>query len=73
MSSAGMNLRSWSSNSEKILHIAGRDNCLDTDDVTKVLGLRWDPSKDVLSFAIKAIPNNDIVTKRFVLKYSSQI
>ena len=54
MSSAGMNLMSWSSKSEKILHIAGRDNCLDTDDVTKVLGLRWDPSKDVLSFAKKS-------------------
>ena len=38
MSSAGMNLRSWGSNSEKLLQIAERDNVLDKDDMTKVLG-----------------------------------
>ena len=69
----GMNLRSWGSNSEKMLHIAERDNVMDKDEITKVLGLRWDPSKDVLTFAQRTIPITCHVTKRFVLKHSSQI
>ena len=46
---------------------------MDKDEITKVLGLCWDPSKDVLTFAQRTIPITCHVTKRFVLKHSSQI
>jgi hypothetical protein len=34
------------SNSKKLQQEAGRENVFDTYEVTKVLGLRWEPSTD---------------------------
>ncbi len=73
MSDAGMNLRSWTSNSSTLRAEAARDEVLDTDDVNKVLGLRWEPTTDLLSFVKRDIPALDIITKRAILKYSSHI
>ena len=49
------------------------NNVSDTSDVTKVLGLRWDPKLDTINFLDKQIPILEKVTKRTVLKFSSQI
>ncbi|XP_060568770.1 uncharacterized protein LOC132727351 [Ruditapes philippinarum] len=68
-----MNLRSWNSNSKKLQQEAGRVNILDTDDVTKVLGLRWEPSTDEVTYVKRDIPVSTYVTKKVILKYSSQI
>ena len=73
MSKAGMNLRSWSSNSEALQKVALRENVLDEEDVTKVLGLRWKTESDTMQFVIRNIPEVPEVTKRMILKFSSQI
>jgi len=73
MSTAGMNLRSWISNSACLRTAAENENVPDTCDVTKVLGLRWDPKLDTINFVDKQIPILEKVTKRTVLKFSSQI
>ncbi|XP_061171675.1 uncharacterized protein LOC133181151 [Saccostrea echinata] len=73
MMDAGMKLRSWASNS-KLLHTEAMHNGLhDSDDLKKLLGLRWDPMNDKLSFAKREIPKIETVTKRLILQYSSQI
>ena len=46
---------------------------LDSDEITKVLGMRWKPEDDVMTFANRDIPELDTVTKRDILKYSSRI
>ncbi|XP_052268588.1 uncharacterized protein LOC127869969 [Dreissena polymorpha] len=73
MSTAVMNLRSWISNSACLRTAAENENVSDTCDVTKVLGLRWDPKLDTINFVDKQIPILEKVTKRTVLKFSSQI
>ncbi|XP_052227388.1 uncharacterized protein LOC127842105 [Dreissena polymorpha] len=73
MSKAGMNLRSWSSNSEALQKVALRENVLDEEDVTKVLGLRWKTESDTMQFVIRNIPEVLEVTQRMILKFSSQI
>ncbi|KAH3778347.1 hypothetical protein DPMN_179802 [Dreissena polymorpha] len=67
MSSACMNLRSWTSNSETLRSRAKKENVLDTDEVVKILGMRWNPVKDEMSFAERNIPILDVVTKRAIL------
>ncbi|XP_053378634.1 uncharacterized protein LOC123538185 [Mercenaria mercenaria] len=73
MYNAGMNLRSWTSNSDNLRHTASTVGVLDSDEFTKVLGLRWNPTSDMLSFPPRVIPQLDKVTKRAVLKYTSRI
>ena len=73
MSNAGMNLRAWTSNSEELRTQADLDGALDSDVNVRILGLRWDPTKDEMSFAERNIPMLDVVTKRTILRYSSQI
>lgn len=55
MSSAGMNLRSWTSNSKAFRIRVAADNVLDSDVIVKILGMRWDPTKDEMSFAERNI------------------
>ena len=64
MSSASMNLRSWTSNSEALRTHAAWDGVLDSDVIVKILGMRWDPITDEMSFAERNIPILDVVTKR---------
>ena len=73
MSNAGMNLRAWTSNSEALRTQADFDEALDSDVNVRILGLRWDPTKDEMSFAEGTIPILEVVTKRTILRYSSQI
>ena len=56
MSSAGFNLRSWNSNSDRLRMIAESEDVLDSDKVTKILGMRWDATIDQISVAQKTIP-----------------
>ena len=49
------------------------DGAPDNDVSVKFLGMRWDPAKYEMSFAEKNIPILDVVTKRTILRYSSQI
>ena len=73
MSIAGMNLRAWNSNSVALRTQAAVDGALDNDIPVKILGMRWDPTKDEMSFPERNIPILDAVTKRTILRYSSQI
>ncbi|XP_069139305.1 uncharacterized protein [Argopecten irradians] len=51
---AGFNLRSWSSNSKNLRKSAENENVHDTDNVVKILGMRWNPVSDTIAFAEKA-------------------
>ena len=73
MSIAGMNLRAWNSNSIALWTQAAVGGALDNDIPVKILGMRWDPTKDEMSFAERNIPILDVVTKRTILRYSSKI
>ena len=60
MDEAGFNLRSWSSNSEKLCNKALEEKVLDTDKHTKILGLRWNTKADELlsSVLLSVLPQN---------------
>ncbi|XP_052237671.1 uncharacterized protein LOC127848982 [Dreissena polymorpha] len=73
MNRASMNLRSWTFNSKTLREIAARESVLDADEVTKVLGMRWTPEEDTMSFMHREIPTLHKLTKRDILRYSSQI
>ena len=75
MSSANMNLRSWSSNSTELMTIAAQDNVSDDSQSVNILGLRWNPTTDKLSLAAKPtiLAHDHLVTKREVLQDLSKI
>ena len=75
MSKASFNLRSWTSNSEKIRQLAKQDNVLDENSQAKVIGLLWDYKSDHLLFPNRDIGqiNIDSVTKQEILMFSSKI
>jgi transposase InsO family protein len=73
MSSAGFNLRSWSSNSEKLRIQASNDLVLDKAQSPKVLGMKWDPDRDILLFPVSNIISTKTVTKREILQNTSRI
>ena len=56
MSSAGFNLRSWNSSSDRLRIIAEAEDVLDSDKVTKILGMRWNATSDQISVAQKTTP-----------------
>ena len=53
---AGFNLRSWTSNSKTLRDIALKDNVLDTDEVAKVLGMKWKVKEDSMTYPTQTIP-----------------
>ena len=71
----GFNLRSWMSNSDNLKSLARSENVLDTDNETKILGLRWNSHSDTLKFAeTKQLQTENIqITKREILRQSSSI
>lgn len=73
MSSAGFNLRSWNSNSQKLRELASANNVLDADHVTKVLGMFWDAEKDELFLRQKPVQKNIVATKRDILQQISKV
>ena len=75
LSSVGFNLRTWKSNSEQLCNMAARENVLDGDTETKILGMRWNANSDILTFARQndVRTDNSQVTKREILRQSSSI
>ena len=75
MKNGGFTLRSWTSNSELLRNRAIKDDVLDTDVQTKILGLRWDVKTDEIAFAQREIKptQENCITKREILKSSSRI
>ncbi|XP_056006628.1 uncharacterized protein LOC130050470 [Ostrea edulis] len=74
LSDAGVNLRSWASNSTVLQETAKTEAVIDQDLETKILGMRWDPEQDILTFA-KKISNTEsrFISKREILRQSSSI
>jgi hypothetical protein len=73
MSAANFNLRSWNFKSKILRGIASVDCVLDTDEQTKILGMRWNSDEDTLCFPLRYIPVVEIVTKREILQHISKI
>ena len=74
MSPVGFNLRSWSSNSPGVQHLAAKDQVLDTSRTKKVLGMLWDITSDTLRFSYKqATSAPPLSTKREVLQETEKI
>ncbi|XP_062616210.1 uncharacterized protein LOC134277925 [Saccostrea cucullata] len=74
LAEAGFNLRSWNSNSTKLCDAAAEDRVLDSDNIVKILGLRWNPKTDQISFPKLDLDiNRKFATKREVLSQSSKI
>jgi len=73
----GFNLRTWKSNSIKLTDMATHENVLDTDEETKILGMRWNAKSDTLTFANQEYDPEDEsqlqATKREILSQSSSI
>ncbi|XP_048004347.1 uncharacterized protein LOC125240497 [Leguminivora glycinivorella] len=77
---AGFNLRKWSSNREEVLeHIQNKqDNQNLTinfkqDDISKTLGLSWNPTEDVFTFQCKIEKQKNKPTKRTLLSDISKL
>ena len=73
MSEGGFNLRSWSSNNVKLQNLAKSENCLDSDNLIKILGLRWDVNSDNILFQNNISDSEELLTKRIILQQSSRI
>ena len=77
MSVAEFNLRSWSSNSDKIRELAKEENVPDGDQSTKILGMLWDSNMDTIMYPRRDVLADDArtVTKRqeksTVLRYTT--
>lgn len=75
MSSAGLNLRKWSANSNDFLQIIpdiDREMTL-TNNTVKALGLRWDPVSDKLRYKVEFIHTDQRLTKRKLLSEMSSL
>ncbi|XP_053398142.1 uncharacterized protein LOC128556615 [Mercenaria mercenaria] len=73
LSSANFNLRSWNSNSQRLRNLAATNDVLDTDNITKILGMRWNAETDMLMFQTTHIPIRAITTKRELLRQTSRL
>ena len=73
MNKAGFNLRSWTSNCQQVRVLAEAENVLDTEENTKILGMKWNTETDELSYQKKDQTSSQLVTKREILKISSAI
>ena len=74
LSYAGLELRKWVSNSSRICDDEQEHAlpCGTNDDIKKVLGIFWNPAKDVLGFKV-ALSDNVLATKRQVLSDVSRL
>jgi len=75
LSAANFNLRSWASNCHDLVTRATEDNVKDSDELVKVLEMRWNVKTDTLTFAKQGNfdPENGLITKREVLRQISKI
>ncbi|XP_029659434.1 uncharacterized protein LOC115233264 [Formica exsecta] len=76
----GFLLRQWASNSQELLKGIGESSTtnalleLDKDGTSKTLGIKWNPSKDVLQYAISMeLKGSNSHTKRSILSGIAQI
>ena len=70
------NLRSWSSNSQKLRANTESDQTSDSNTCVNLLGLRWNTLDDTLGFVPKLFPSltsSSLATKREILHDSAQI
>jgi hypothetical protein len=63
MSSAGFNLRSWNSNSCHLRALSKADDIHDSDEITKILGMRWDAINDQIFLNQKSLNRLNPMTK----------
>ena len=75
MSSTQFNPRSWSANSNALKASAVQDNTRDDHNILNILGMRWNPTTDLLSLVAKPfiLTYNHLVTKREVLQATAKI
>ena len=75
MKDAQFNVRSWASNSHKLINQVAHDKVNGNNNPINVLGLQWDIQTDTLSLMSKSpIPTvTNLVTKREVLRKSSKV
>ena len=68
------NLRSWASNSKALRHQATKQSAADPNKIVNLLGLKWDPTSDTLTFNQRAITLSflHLITKREILRQSSK-
>ena len=68
------NLRSWASNSKALRDQAFKQNAADPNEIVNLLGLKWDPTSDTLTFNQRAITPSflHLITKRKILRQSSK-
>lgn len=75
----GFKLAKWNSNVQDITRFDQLSNnieqkiCLGSSNKSKVLGLWWDPSKDLLSYCLKLQNDNSTLTKRRILSAIAKI
>jgi len=71
MSQAKFNLRSLSTNSDKLRTVTGEDHTSDPNPTVGLLGLRWNTSTDIMSLTNRKLPAiSTLLTKRNVLQTS---
>jgi len=75
MCGANFNLRSWASNSSKLMEQARQDGTATEPSFVNVLGLQWDTASDTISLTLRRpIPtHHTLVTKREVLRETSKV
>jgi hypothetical protein len=74
MRDALFNLHSWASNSQSLQELALKDKTADPKTTVNILGLKWNPSTDILSFpSTQDYTPPPTITKRHVLQISSKI
>ena len=74
MSPVDFSLRSWSSNSPGVQHLAAKDQVLDTSPTRKVLGMLWNITSDTLRFSCKqATSTPPWSTKREVFQEKAKV
>ena len=74
MAEEKFNLRSWASNSKAPRDQATKQNAADPNEIVNLLGLKWDPTSDTLTFNQRAITPSflHLITKREILRQSSK-
>ena len=74
MQNANFHLQSWASNSPSLQEVAAKDGTADSKPIVNILGLKWNPSTDTLSYTpAKEYTPPPTITKRHVLQISSKI
>ncbi|XP_060558297.1 uncharacterized protein LOC132718599 [Ruditapes philippinarum] len=73
MTSAGFILRSWSSKNSSLRSLAEAEEVAETEEITNILGMKWDPISDQICLAQKTISTSQFITKRVILKETAKI